>query len=370
MSVLTHSEVFGRSIRKGDWNDQIVSTYQKIQNAIKDGDKDDAKEYIEYFDVEAAVCYKLYAQWHADAERYLLEKGMTPEDLQGTCDDLKVLVNCWYEDGVPYDRDLELKEYRRLKARLLRELNAPSQTALRTLEEWKEQWRKLHDLDVDYVCGLFNAVQTHHGETGLEEMYRDYVIGDLFTFRYERFDVSKNDWKDVIDSLIYVSIEAMRGHLVGPERDGTMDFRDYDDRVELEFHPCASGGRSMAGDHISGTPSRHEAPYYYAPVQQKHDFSWNKTGVCNYCIHCAILMEKMPMEKFGYPVRVVDAPVYPENKTGRCKWTLYKDPRSVPESAYERMGEKKPAADEPLGSATRSADTDNEDKRGDQTRFL
>ena len=60
------------------------------------------------------------------------------------------------------------------------------------------------------------------------------------------------------------------------------------------------------------------------------------------------------MELFGYPVRVVDSPVYPGN-VEQCKWTMYRNPRDVPAAVYERMAETKPGADEELGSATREA---------------
>jgi hypothetical protein len=58
-------------------------------------------------------------------------------------------------------------------------------------------------------------------------------------------------------------------------------------------------------------------------------------------------MEHMPMDRFGYPVRVVDPPVYGKNDASgapmKCKWTMYKDPTSVPEEFYERSGRTKPA---------------------------
>lgn len=370
MSTLIYSDVFQRPIRKGDWKEQTIPTYRKIQDAIHAGKHDETIEFIEYFDVEAAVCYKLFAQWHADAEHYLREKGMSEEDLEGVKSELKLLVNHWVDEEKPYDRDAELDRYRILKARLVRQLNAPVEVALATLAEWKELWRSIHDRDVDYVCGLFNTVHIRHGEAAIEEMYRDYVIGELFDFRYERFDVSKSEWSEVFEDLIYVSIEAMRGHLVGPNRDGTMELDEFDDRIELTFSPCGSGGRSMVGDKISGTPSRHEAPYYYHTMQEKHDFNWNKPGVCHYCVHCAVLMEKLPMEKFGYPVRIVEPPTYPD-KLESCKWTMYKDPRTIPDSVYERMGEKKPGPDEPLGSKSRlEANQASDKQRAEGTRLL
>lgn len=354
MSVLEYNTVFKREIRKGDWADQLVPTYKKIAEAIREGRRQDAIDFIEYFDVEAAVCYNLYAQWHADAERYLSDHGVSELDLQAIRDELNWLVNGWYDASKPYDRNAELARYRMVKARLIRLLGAPAETAVACLAEWKELWRSIHDRDVDYVGGLFNAIHIRFGEEAIEPMYRDYVIGNLFDFRYERFDVSKNDWKEMFHALVYVSVEAMRGHLCGPERDGSMEITEDDEKVVIKFTPCGSGGRTIQGDLIAGTPSRHEAPYHFQTMQKPADFHWNKTGVCHYCTHCAVLMEKLPMERFGYPVRIVEPPTYPDN-TSHCQWTMYRDPRDVPDWVYERSGETKPAPDTPLGSASRSA---------------
>jgi hypothetical protein len=59
----------------------------------------------------------------------------------------------------------------------------------------------------------------------------------------------------------------------------------------------------------------------------------------------------MPIEAFGYPVRVVDPPLYPNNGDAVCRWTVYRTPDAVPESVYARLGYRKPAADAVLGSA-------------------
>jgi len=352
MAPLAYSDIFKRHIRTGDWADQLVPTFAKIGEAIRDERRSDAIDYVNYFDVEAAVCYDLYTQWHADAERFLADRGVSPHDLQGIRDELNWLVNSWYDNSAPYDRMAELGRYRATKARLIRLIGAGAAESLDLLADWKEHWRSIHDRDVDYVGGLFNAAHVRFGESSVEELYRDYVIGNLFDFRYERFDVSKNDWSAMFDALVYVSIEAMRGHLCGPERDGSMEMTSDDEKVTLTFTPCGSGGRTAQGDKIAGTPSRHEAPYHYRTLDEPADFHWNKSGVCHYCAHCAILMEKLPMERFGYPVRVVEPPTYPAN-TEKCRWTMYRNPRDVPEWVYERSGERKPSADEPLGSASR-----------------
>lgn len=355
MSGITLNKDLGRLARSGDFAEQLIPTYTKIAEAIKACDGESAKQYIDFFDVEAAVCYKLFDQWVVDIERFLTEKGMSAAELDGVRLDLTLLVNRGYfgrDDYDAYDRRQERLEYMSMKAKLCRYLNAPPEEALNVLAAFKDKWCSIHDRDVDLLSGLLNTVHLHHGDIAIGEVIRDYVIGNLFSFRYERFDVSKKKWEDSFKTLVYLSIESMRGHLVGPERDGTMGLVEDDEKVTITFAPCGSGGRISAGDTLHGTPSRHEAPYYFKMMENKYDFSWKKSGVCHYCVHCSVLVEKIPMERFGYPLRVVEPPVYPDH-TKVCKWTMYKNPRNVPEWVYERMGEKKPLQDEPLGSATR-----------------
>ena len=328
-----------------------MPTYVKIEEAIVAGRLGEALEYIDFFDREAAHVYDfVFAEWIGEIGRYLLDKGMGEAELEGVRDDLKLLVNSRFEDGAPYDREAELVAYRMLKARLVRHLNAQAETALEGLNAWVVQWRGVHDRDLDYICGLLNAVVVRLGEESLEALYREYLLVKVFARGFGRFDVAKHDWRDTFDSLASFLLIGARLHLPDLGRDErSITLREHADRIEVTLSPCGSGGRITAGDGFSGTRSRAEAPYYYRFLEREHDFSWNKKGVCPYCAHCCMTYEKLPIDKLGYPVMVVEPPSYPD-ETAQCRFTLYKDPREVPAAAYERLGETKPAADTPLGS--------------------
>ena len=168
----------------------------------------------------------------------------------------------------------------------------------------------------------------------------DRVLLPLFAWRYEKFDIDKHPWDEALETLMYVAIEAMRGHLVGPEREGDMEVIEHDDRYVVRFDPCGSGQRTVRGDWVEGTPPRMEAPYNWKTSEGSHDWNHYTPGVCFYCAHCIILMEQMPMDRFGYPVRVIDPPTYPDTerdagKRQRCQWTMYKDPTTAPEEVYD-----------------------------------
>ena len=96
-----------------------------------------------------------------------------------------------------------------------------------------------------------------------------------------------------------------------------------------------------------------EAPYNWGVA--KEEVSWNHftKDMGLYCAHCVVLMEEIPIDRFGYPVRVVDPPVYPDTNRDpevrqKCQWQMFKDPTRVPEKYYERVGRKKPTV---LGSS-------------------
>jgi hypothetical protein len=183
------------------------------------------------------------------------------------------------------------------------------------------------------------------------------VLLPLFVWRYEKFDIDKYPWDEALEVLMLVACEAMRGHLVGPERTGDMELIELEDRYILRFDPCGSGQRTIRGDWIENTPARMEPPYNWKVSQEEKSWNHYQKGVCLYCSHCIVLMEEMPIDRFGYPVRVIDPPVYPDTNRDpsvrqKCQWQMFKDPTKVPEEYYTRTGRTKPAA---FGSKARGA---------------
>lgn len=296
----------------------------------------------DYFVDEAKVCYDLYRQWIQDLNVFLKENGASEEELKTTNERLLALLKL--PDGRPFQSSQLWSEFL-AKVQLCVKYcdQQEAKKALVILEDLKESWRRIHDRDVDHCYGLMNEVAARLGEHRIRDMY-DRVLLPLFTWRYDRFDIDKHPWDEGLQALLYVAIEAMRGHLVGPGRTGDMEFSEEEDRYVVKFDPCGSGQRILRGDIIEGTPSRMKPPYNWGVTKEAHDWSWNKKGICFYCAHCCVLMEQMPIDKFGYPVRVVDAPVYDNAQDWKCIWYMYKDPTKVPEQYYERVGRKKPAS--------------------------
>jgi hypothetical protein len=334
----------GRRVRLGSWDDQRVSTYAKIHDAIDAGDWDFGAELAAYFVDEASVCYGIYRQWVPDLRAFLRENGIDAQELAEI--DRAIVAKLDLPEGDHWDAALQWHKVRTQGEELLKAMHLhEADRAHEQLVELKETWRRCHDRDVDHTYGLMSAIVERLGEESIGRMW-DRVILPLFIWRYEKFDIDKSQWADALDTLMLVACEAMRGHLVGPERTGDFELIETDDRYILRFDPCGSGGRTVRGDVIEGTPPRMEAPYNWTVSAEPHPWNHFQTGVCHYCTHCIRLMEELPMDRFGYPVRVVDPPRYgvpdADGQPVKCQWQMFKDPTNVPAEYYERVGRTKP----------------------------
>jgi hypothetical protein len=349
--ALVHHPELGRPIRAEDWEGLATGTYRRLVRAIDD-DAPEASDLMRYFCTEARIIFDIYTQWRRDTLRYLAHRGLSEADLAGESGRIHALAVLG-RPGLIADRDRAWGEVARLTETVAQTGDRGS--ARKALDHMKDTWRHLHDSDVDFLSGLFDVVIGRFGEAALGDMYENWVIGDWFAKRYKRFDVAHFDWESAFPLIVYLTFESMHGHLAGPGRLGDITFESFDDRVVFTFAPCGSGGRTVIGEPLDGTPPRMEPPYRFKVLEEKHDFAWNMAGVCTYCAHCCILTEKMPIAAFGYPVRVVDPPLYPNDGDAVCRWTVYRRPEAVPEAVYTRLGYCKPKPGEILGSAGQGA---------------
>jgi hypothetical protein len=343
-TTIAFSEALGRRIRMGSWEEQRISTYSKIGEAIDAGERDLAAQLVGYFVEEASVCFGIYRQWIPDLNAFLASNGVPKEEIEAA--NARIVATLTLPDGSPWDVRAQwhlVNERREELVALIHRGQAAEAHA--KLDELKETWRRCHDRDVDHTYGLMSEIVGRLGEASLGRMW-EQVLMPLFAWRYEKFDIDKYPWDEGLEVLMLVACEAMRGHLSGPERTGDFELYETEDRYVLRFDPCGSGGRTLRGDTIEGTPPRTEAPYRWSVSEEPHTWNHGQKGVCHYCTHCIFLMEEIPIDRFGYPVRVVDPPVLggtePDGSPQKCQWTMFKDPTTVPEEYYERVGRKKP----------------------------
>jgi hypothetical protein len=345
---LIWSEDLGKRIRSGTWDEQLVPTVDEVEKAISEGRGEIAAQLVDYFMEEAKVCHLIYETWTPGFLSWLQDRGVTDEELDSQVDRLHRLLAM--PDGTPFDTaalwDALSTRAGRLANMVRGDALAPDE-AIAEMEVVREDWRQLHDRWVDLMSGILTYGVERFGEESLESMYR-HTLESYVQERYMPYDLRERDYAETIFRNLYTSIEAMRAHLCGPERRGTMDFEEHEDRWVISFDPCGSGGRSSRGDPVEGTGPRTEPPYRFGVTQGEHDWAWNETGICYYCAHCCFALELLPAERWGHPVRVVDSPRYPGETTGdapaQCTWTVYKSLEAIPEEAYLRIGRTKPKA--------------------------
>lgn len=338
--------LLGRAIRGGPWEDQGVATSRRIAEAIDAAAWSEAAALGRYFVDEANVCHRLYRQWITDLRAFLVDRGLTEGELATIEEDIDALLTL--PDGTAWDRTRVWREFLgEVDAFVAATESEDVERAAELLDEFVETWRRCHDRDVDHISGMMNEVVQRFGEPAIGPMY-DHLLVPWFEARYSQFDVDQHPWVEALTVNMLVAFEAMRGHLCGPGRRGDIEFEDLEDRYVLRFDPCGSGGRITRGDDVEGTPPRMEAPYDWPVTQEPAAWNHGEPGVCVYCAHCIVLTEIMPIDAFGYPVRVVDPPRYrqsgPDGAPAKCSWTMFKDPGAVPEEYYARVGRTRPEA--------------------------
>ena len=354
---LAWSDAVGKRGRTGDLAEQAIPTLRAAADALAEagdafgllaGRREAAAQLVDSFMEEAKVVHVIYRVWTEGFLGWLGTNGVTAAERQSELDRLAALL-AW-PDGRPHDPSARWEELGAMAGRLGNRIRAYEVTVAEAqplLDALSEHWRRLHDRSADLMAGLLAFVARRFGEARLEDCYRS-VLEPYIQERYMVFDIRVQPYAATIERNLYLVMEAMRAHLCGPARDGSLEVEEHADRVVVSFDPCGSGGRSMRGDAIEGTGSRVLAPYEFGVTQERHDWAWNEQGICYYCAHCCLALEKLPAERWGHPVRVVDPPIWGGSADAastrkRCSWTVYRSLEAIPEAAYERIGMKKPA---------------------------
>ena len=162
-TTIAFTDLLGRRVRMGPWEDQKVSTYRKIIEALEGGRWDEAATLGSYFVDEANVCFTLYRQWIGDLNGFLRDKGVDADVIQARNDQAVAVATL--PDGTPWlprkHWDRFLSEVQAFTAATYRE--RPDE-ARRRLDTMKETWRQCHDRDVDHTYALMSLIKEQLGE--------------------------------------------------------------------------------------------------------------------------------------------------------------------------------------------------------------
>lgn len=340
-SPLAFHDFLGQPVRRGNWRDHCTSTYDLCSEAIRDGLWEDARILARHTIDEAREPVALYTDWIPAIRDYLSEKGVPAAAV--AADEELVLATIRRRNTVAFDPQEGWSRVCALVDETDRLCQAHrSADALTALETSRTVWLDTHDRLCDWLQGMIAIAARRIGEDCIGDLW-DRLMTPMFD-SYERFDVDRTPWEISSESLLQVTAEALRGHLSGTDRRGTLEFVEDDDRIGFRFRPCGSGGRNYTGGTFDTYPR----------TTEHHDWAWNLKGVCLYCAHCCALSERNPIQRFGYPARVVEPPFEDGDESrAYCTWWVYRDPRRIPEEVYRRTGNRKPV--EIGGAATRAA---------------
>lgn len=202
------------------------------------------------------------------------------------------------------------------------------QEAKRITEYARLEWQVVHDMYVNWSWSFFTYIADNYGEGELDKAYRK-ILGSYYKARYDKVMASD------VKTQLQLAVEGLRGHLMGPGRQGEIEVTEEEDRYVLKLDPCGSGG--VARQRVES--GKEQNPELFGFSKKRHGWTWGKDHVCYYCGHCAMVNEILSIDNYGHPMRVTE---YPENGEDACLWYIYKDPKKIPAEYYERVGKTAP----------------------------
>jgi len=192
--------------------------------------------------------------------------------------------------------------------------------------------KTIHDLFCDWIWDMLTKTSKKYGEEAVYELCRSTQETWFMRRTWKGFS------KMSVEEQVRINAEIMRSHRCGPQQDGSIEIIEEEDRFRVKMDPCGSGGRMRRGDPVDGTPSRLGSPYNFGVTSKAYPWSWGRTNVPYYCVHCAI-NEILPIEWGGYPLWVTD---YSDDPAEPCYWCFYKSPELIPAEYFHRLGFNKP----------------------------
>lgn len=319
------SSGLGRQIRSGPAGLAGIPTFDLMREALAAGDREAAVGLARYQATETRAVYFIFTRWIEELLS-LVAAGGTAHD-----DDLDRLTRLL---GPVPSPELPERVFPEREDDLIEAMGRGDETEVESrISDLRQSQIEHHDRLADWCWGLLTILQSRTSE----EEFGLQLRMSMEPWIAERYKVLEGM---TMEEIFELTIEGMRGHFGGPDRAGSIDVLDLEDRWVMEFDPCGTGGRMRRGDEASGQGSREEAPFEFSSVAGAYPWTWGAEGVCSYCAHCSFVNEIIPIERLGYPMRVTE---YPQNRDDRCRWTIFKDPALVPDSAFERVGKTPPS---------------------------
>jgi hypothetical protein len=202
------------------------------------------------------------------------------------------------------------------------ELAIPTLTLVREAIKAGKIYEALNLLDYSY-----SEFKTLHDNL---ISFVDYLLTYIASFDEERvYNVLRERQEPVIRRWLSETpgpreslqrgIELQRGH------GGNCKIIEEPDKYVVTCDPCGSGGQLRRTRDVAGS-------------KKAYFWTWNRSNVSFYCIHCCIMWEILPIELRGYPIRINLIGNEPGDP---CVHLYYKNPELIPEEYFTRIGQLK-----------------------------
>ncbi|MCW2559232.1 MAG: hypothetical protein JWP55_3196 [Mycobacterium sp.] len=321
------------STRIGTWDERARGTFGVATERFGAGEWAAAATLIEQSVTEADELRDVYERWPAATLGWLRDRGVEQSSIDGALARLTDLIGDRAMAGI----EAEWPVFTTAVERAARACRSAHPSAVADIEDARRQWQDIHDRAVDRVSGIIDIAVRVAGEDCLGELW-DFLMSDWYDVHTRSYSLHAQPWSQSAHQLVVAIVDGFHAHLTGVGRQGDIEVIEEPTRTGFRFAPCGSGGRSLDARITDGQP-RAAAPFGFAVTTTPHDWAWNTVGICSYCVHCCQLNEVMPIDRLGYPTRVIDPPTWDAAQPATsCTWWVYHDPADVPDHVYRRVG--------------------------------
>lgn len=185
------------------------------------------------------------------------------------------------------------------------------------------QWSSLQDYSINWITSLLTFIGEELGEPAVERALRK--TGDEFVKPRRTTDTEWGDFPAALRAKVIA--RAMVANF------GEVEVEEDEEKIILSFK-CGSGGKLI-------DDGRYEGENAYLTLNESSPRTFSRDALWVYCAHCSVNNEIQPTEWGGTPTSI-EYP--PENPGEPCVHHIYKDVNAIPDSAYERIGQTLPPA--------------------------
>lgn len=332
-AVVAHEPSLGRPARNGTLDELAKGTFRSAAEHAAAGRFDAAADLVEVSVQEADELRDIYQRWPGETLDWIRSRGADEAVVDEAVATLSAALGEQTGGGI----QAEWPTYLAAVDEAAQACRERRPDAVDLIETARVVWRDIHDRAVDRVSGMIDVAVRIVGEDELGALW-DTLMNDWYDAHTRRYALTTQPWSDSARQLTIAILDGFHAHLTGTGRQGDIEIISESGRTGFRFAPCGSGGRSLDSRITEGSP-RAGTPFDFAVTTRKHDWAWNTVGICSYCVHCCQLNEVMPIDRLGYPTRVIDAPTWqPQQATTTCTWWIYDDPADVPDDVYRRVG--------------------------------